>query len=51
MSRILDPKFKYVPSFETDIKKRFDRIRKEQKEKAEAKPPVNVRVLRRIVGR
>lgn len=35
MKDILDAKFRYRPSFDTDVKKTFDRIRKER-EKAEA---------------
>jgi hypothetical protein len=31
---ILDKEFKYVPSSKTNIRKTFDRIRKEQKEAA-----------------
>ena len=31
MKSILDPTFKYVPSSKTDIRKTFERIRKEQK--------------------
>jgi hypothetical protein len=34
MTSILDPSFKYVPSGKTNIRKTFDRIRKEQKEAA-----------------
>lgn len=48
MKRILDPNFKYVPSFETDIKKRFDRIKREQKEREAKKNSLpNVHRLRR----
>ena len=46
--RLMDSngKFRYVPSFDTDIKKTFDRIRKEQ---AEEKPKTaeNVQPLKR----
>jgi hypothetical protein len=35
---ILDPKFRYVRSTDTDIRKTFARVRKELK-LAEAKPP------------
>lgn len=31
MKSILDKDFKYVPSTKTDVRKTFDRIRKEQK--------------------
>jgi len=34
MSRILDKSFKYVPSHETDLKKRFAKMRAELKAKA-----------------
>jgi hypothetical protein len=34
MTSILDPSFKYVSSGKTNIRKTFDRIRKEQKEAA-----------------
>ena len=35
MKRITDKSFKYVPAAETDIRKTFDRIRREQKAKEE----------------
>lgn len=35
MSRILDPKFKYVPAHATDLKARFRKVRAELKAKAE----------------
>jgi hypothetical protein len=38
MKRITDPSFVYVQSANTDIRKTFERIRKELA-KAEAKPP------------
>ena len=34
MTYILDPSFKYIPANKTNVKKTFDRIRKEQKEAA-----------------
>jgi hypothetical protein len=43
MKRILDRTFKYVPSAETDIRKTFARIRREQqKNKEEATAKVTV---------
>ena len=30
MKRILDPQFRYRPSFDTDLKRTFERIRLEQ---------------------
>jgi hypothetical protein len=35
MKSILDPSFRYRPSHATDIRKTFERIRKEQKRAAE----------------
>jgi len=31
MKRILDPSFRYTPSYDTDLRKTFERIRREQK--------------------
>jgi len=33
MKRILDPEFRYVPSFATDVRKTFERVRNEQRER------------------
>ena len=44
MKRILDPQFRYVPSFETDVRKTFERLRREQRE-APA-PQAEARVLK-----
>jgi hypothetical protein len=30
MKSILDPSFRYTPSFETDVRRTFERIRREQ---------------------
>lgn len=57
MKHILDKGFKYTPSFDTDIKKRFDRIKREREEArkeraanaAEALAKVDERLLRRKV--
>jgi hypothetical protein len=38
MKRILDRSFRYVPSHETDVRKTFERIRKERE--AGQQPPV-----------
>jgi hypothetical protein len=43
MKSILDPSFKYTPSVNTDIRKTFERVRKDNKnkeKKAEAKRDV-----------
>lgn len=36
MKHILDSKFKYKPSFDTDVKRTFDRIAKQRKLEEEA---------------
>lgn len=36
MKSILDPTFKYTKAVETDLKKTFARVRREQREQAEA---------------
>ena len=41
MKRILDPSFRYVPSRETDLRKTFERIRRER-EAAPRKPAETV---------
>jgi len=50
---ILDQNFKYVPSGKTNIRKTFDRIRKEQKEATtiqtiQETQPINIFVTRKI---
>lgn len=45
MSRILQKSFKYVPAAATDIRKTFERVRREMKQQAEK--PANVRQLRK----
>ena len=36
---ILDPKFRYVDSYSTDLRKTFARVRREAREKAVQKAP------------
>jgi hypothetical protein len=36
LKSILDPAFRYVPSIETDVRKTFERIRREQREQPRA---------------
>jgi hypothetical protein len=31
MKRILDPSFRYTPSFETDLRRTFEKIRRQQR--------------------
>lgn len=38
---ILDPSFRYTPSYETDVKKTFDRIRREQQERRQVQESVS----------
>ena len=35
MKRILDPAFRYVPALETDVRKTFERVRRERQEARE----------------
>ena len=46
MKHILDSSFRYKPSFDTDVRKTFERIRKLQQAQArdQAKPNPDVRV-------
>lgn len=52
MKSVFDASFKYTPSFDTDVRKTFDRVRREQGETYGRLPPVksepetNVEVLR-----
>jgi len=50
MKHILDSEFRYRPSFDTDLRKTFERVRRNQhaKDRAQAKqvPEVQVRVLK-----
>jgi len=49
MKHILDSSFRYKPSFDTDVRKTFERARKQQqaqaKEQAKPNPEVRVKVL------
>lgn len=49
MKHILDNEFKYTPSFETDIRKTFRRIRRQSQ--ATQKPAENVKRLEDAVRR
>ena len=39
MKSILDSSFKYTPSLKTDVRKTFDRIRREREEQGSARAP------------
>jgi hypothetical protein len=47
MKHILDSSFRYKPSFDTDVRKTFDRVRRQQQAQAQEKsgPDVRVKVL------
>ena len=49
MKHILDSEFRYRPSFDTDVRKTFERVRRQQQEQARSeskqKPEVRVKVL------
>jgi hypothetical protein len=49
MKHILDSTFRYRPSFDTDVRKTFERIRKQQqaqaREQAKQDPEARVKVL------
>lgn len=47
MKSILDKSFKYRDSASTDIRKTFERIRAEQKKKAEARAHVLISIQRK----
>lgn len=50
MKRITDPGFRYTPSHSTDIKKTFERLKRERRQEQEK--PSNVKPLREVnVGR
>jgi hypothetical protein len=40
MKKILDPSFRYIPSFSTDLKKTFDRIRRDYRQELQRATPV-----------
>jgi len=43
MKRILDRSFRYVPSHATDIRKTFERIRREQEAQPPASPVISLK--------
>ena len=48
MKHILDSSFRYKPSFDTDVRKTFERIRKQQqqaREQTQPNPESRVKVL------
>ena len=49
MKSILDPEFRYTPSVETDLRKTFARIRREQRRQQEAAAPAEESETRKNV--
>jgi hypothetical protein len=47
MKHILDSSFRYKPSFDTDVRKTFERVRRQQQAQSQAKatPEARVKVL------
>jgi hypothetical protein len=39
MKRLLDATFRYTPSFDTDVRRTFERIRRQQRARTEPKEP------------
>lgn len=53
MKRILDASFRYSPSFDTDVRRTFERIKRQQRAKGvtqerAVQPPVNVLPLEQL---
>ena len=38
MKRILDPEFRYTPSYDTDVRATFERARRERDQRRESNP-------------
>ena len=49
MKSILDPEFRYTPSVETDLRKTFARIRREQRRVKEARSVAEAEVRKKIL--
>jgi hypothetical protein len=50
MKHILDSDFRYRPSFDTDVRKTFEKVRRQQqvreREQTQAEPEIKVKVLK-----
>ena len=52
MKHILDPRFHYRPSFDTDVKKTFDKVRRQLRAKARpSQPQVQAHNVLKLDGR
>ena len=49
MKSILDPEFRYTPSVETDLRKTFARIRREQRRVKEARSVAEAEARKKIL--
>jgi hypothetical protein len=49
MKHILDSSFRYKPSFDTDVRKTFERIRKQQQPKAKEQQAANQEVRVKVL--
>lgn len=48
MKSILDRSFRYTPAVQTDLKKTFARLRREQEKQAEARAEVEAEAKRKV---
>ena len=49
MKSILDPEFRYTPSVETDLRKTFARIRREQRRREEAEAQAREEARKKVL--
>jgi len=49
MKSILDPSFRYTKSVETDLRKTFARVRREQRKQQQGQPTTNIEELRKVL--
>jgi hypothetical protein len=49
MKSILDPSFRYTKSVETDLRKTFARVRREQRKQQQAQPMASAEELRKVL--
>jgi hypothetical protein len=49
MKHILDSSFRYKPSFDTDVRKTFERIRRQQQAQARSEPKPNPEVRVKVL--
>ncbi len=49
MKSILDPEFRYIPSVETDLRKTFARIRREQRRREEAEAQAREEARKKVL--